>query len=335
MPTSRIHRLSPVALWIAAVLLILASPAGSTAQHASGEARKRCPQGSVAALISGERTCLRARQRCERRLDWQYHQYGFHCHDGRLSRSPAVFEKKVDVGGFRLAISCLGTGSPTVVLESGGGWGDSAWYLVQPKLATTTRVCSYDRAGLEGSDDRVPPGPETADNVVDELHRLLAAARIRPPYVLGGWSIGGFFNRLYAKRYPADVLGLVSVDGTPWGLPGEPFLQPPPFDDMANAAAELLASPGLGARPLVVLTAGVWPPDWLKWARQIALLSTSSILVRADTAGHAIQLDAPALTVEAFRQVLAAVRGGGPLPACSATSLSRLGGTCLDPESFE
>jgi pimeloyl-ACP methyl ester carboxylesterase len=334
MPTRRNHRLL-AALWSTTALLILASPAQSTAEHPSGVAARRCPEGSVAALIAGERTCLRARQRCERRLDWQYHQYGFHCHNGRLSRSPAVFERKVDVGGFRLAISCLGTGSPTVVLESGGGWGDSAWYLLQPRLATTTRVCSYDRAGLEGSDDRVPPGPETAEQVVGELHRLLAGAGIRPPYVLGGWSIGGFFARLYAKRYPTEVLGLVSVDGTPWGLPGEQFVQPPPFDGMADAAAELLASPGLGARPLVVLTAGVWPADWVKWPRQIALLSTSSILVRADNAGHAIQLDAPALTAEAFRQVLAAVRGGGQLPACSATPLPRLGGACLDPESFQ
>jgi hypothetical protein len=71
----------------------------------------------------------------------------------------------------------------------------------------------------------------------------------------------------------------------------------------------------------------------LKWQKQVALLSRSSILVRAENAGHGIQIDAPDLTVEAFRRVIAAVRAGTPLPACTATPLPRLGGTCLDPTS--
>jgi pimeloyl-ACP methyl ester carboxylesterase len=293
--------------------------------------------------------------KCKRALDRQYHRYGFHCHSGRLTKSLAVFERKVDVGGFRLAISCLGTGSPTVVLESGAGWGDSAWYLLQPRVAKTTRVCSYDRAGLEASDDRRPPGPVAAAKVVEELHSLLAGAGISPPYVLGGWSLGGFYNRLYAKRYPDEVLGLVGVDGTPIGLPAEPFLNPPglpPIDLIGGpglpdsyylgaAGAELAAAPDLGARPLVLLTHGNGPQgapadleaQWLKWQKQVARLSTSSILVRAENAGHGIQLDAPDLTAEAFRRVIAAVRAAVPLPACSATRLASLGGTCLDPTS--
>jgi hypothetical protein len=53
---------------------------------------------------------------------------------------------------------------------------------------------------------------------------------------------------------------------------------------------------------------------WVKWQKQVALLSSSSMLVRADTAGHAIQSDAPDLTAEAFRLVIAAVRNRAPLP---------------------
>ena len=210
----------------------------------------------------------------------------------------------------------------------------------------------HDRAGLEASDDRQPRGPVPAAKVVEELHSLLAGAGISPPYVLGGWSLGGFFNRLYAKRYPAEVVGLVGVDGTPIGLPGNEWLNPPGqppidlvggegFSDsfyLAAAGAELAAAPDLGARPLVLLTHGNGPPGaladfealWSKWQQQVARLSTSSILVRADNAGHGIQIDAPDLTAEAFRQVIAAARAGGRLPPCSATSLPRLGGTCLD-----
>jgi Alpha/beta hydrolase family len=354
--TNRIRRLASIGV-AAALLLVLAPTAGSTAQNASAEAQKRCSKGSVAAVIGGKRTCLRAGQTCKRALDRRYHRYGFHCHSDRLVRSnptPPVISRKVDVGGFRLTISCLGTGSPTVVLESGAGWGDSAWYLLQPRVAKTTRVCSYDRAGLEGSDDRPAREPVPAAKVVEELHSLLAGASISPPYVLGGWSLGGFFNRLYAKRYPAEVLGLVMVDGTPIGLPGNEWLNPPgqpPIDliggeglpdsfYLAAAGAELADAPDLGARPLVVLTHGQaqgLPADfealWSKWQKQVARLSKSSILVRADNAGHGIQLDAPALTAEAFGRVIAAVRAGTPLPACAATPLPRLGGTCLDPTS--
>src|SRR5689334_22303717 len=50
----------------------------------------------------------------------------------------------VDVGGYRLHINCTGQGSPTVVVES--GWGDMSaiWGWVQPEVAKTTRVCTYD-----------------------------------------------------------------------------------------------------------------------------------------------------------------------------------------------
>ena len=114
MPTSRFHHLGLAGLWVMAVLLLVLAPtAGSTARDASTVAQKRCPKGSVAAVIGGERTCLRAGQTCKRALDRQYHRHGFHCHTGRLVRSkpaPPVFSRKVDVGGFRLAITCRGNG---------------------------------------------------------------------------------------------------------------------------------------------------------------------------------------------------------------------------------
>ena len=301
--------------------------------------------------------CLKVGQRCKRARDSAYHRYAFHCHNGRLTR-PNAFSMRVNVGGHRLAISCRGRGRPTVILESGAGWPAArAWILLESRVATTTRVCSYDRAGLGESDPRRPPrryNPVPAARVVEELHTLLAGAGIAPPYILGGWSLGGFFNRLYTKRYPAEVVGLVGVDGTPIGLPGNSWLNPPgqpPIDliggpgwpdsyYLAAAGAELAASPDLGSRPLVLLTHRDEPPPpgapadfemlWLQWQKQVARLSTSSMLIRADRAGHGIQLDAPGLTAEAFRQVIAAVRTHTALPPCGATPIPRTGGTCLD-----
>jgi len=343
MPTRRTQRLA--SFGAAAALVLVLAPVGATAREASADARKRCPKGSVPAVIGADRLCLRAGVPCASRLDWQYQRYGSYCNRGRLTKPLATLSRRVDVGGFRLAIWCVGTGSPTVVLESGSGWDDSAWYRLQPRVARTTRVCSYDRAGHDRSDSRSTPGPVAAATVIEELHRLLSGAGISPPYVLGGWSLGVVFNRLYAKRYPVEVLGLVSVDGTPWGLPGEAFPGAPLVDlfragpgspdffYMGEAVAALAASPDLGARPLAVLMAGMWPAEWVRWDKQLARLSTSSILVRADDAGHAVQLDAPDLAAEAFRQVIAAARTGVTLPRCSVTPLPRLGGTCLDPTS--
>jgi hypothetical protein len=70
---------------------------------------------------------------------------------------------------------------------------------------------------------------------------------------------------------------------------------------------------------------------WQIWQKRLALLSTSSLLVRADHSFHAIQFDAPDLTAEALRLVIAAARAKRALPACSATRLPQLSGTCLDP----
>jgi pimeloyl-ACP methyl ester carboxylesterase len=109
----------------------------------------------------------------------------------------------IDVGGRTLHIHCTGSGSPTVVLVAGGGAYAIDWALVQPRIAESSRVCSYDRAGLGWSD----PGPadETVEQTVSDLNRLLQASGERGPVVLVGASIGGIYIRAYQRAYPADV----------------------------------------------------------------------------------------------------------------------------------
>src|SRR2546422_1727822 len=120
--------------------------------------------------------------------------------------------KLVDVGGYRLHISCTGKGSPTVVLIAGGGDFSFDWDLVQPDVSRFTRACSYDRAGLAWSDPG--PTPHTMGQDAYELHTLLKAARIKGPYVLVGHSVGGLIARVYAEQYPDEVAGMVLVDST-------------------------------------------------------------------------------------------------------------------------
>jgi FtsH-binding integral membrane protein len=47
----------------------------------------------------------------------------------------------VDVGGHRLHLYCTGTGSPTVVLEPGGGASSSDFGWIAPVVARDTTVC--------------------------------------------------------------------------------------------------------------------------------------------------------------------------------------------------
>lgn len=118
----------------------------------------------------------------------------------------------VDVGGHRLHIHCSGQGSPTVVLDTGLGMPSTSWVLVQPVVAQWTRVCAYDRAGYGFSDPG--PTPRTSQRIVEELHTLLDRAGERAPYVLAGHSFGGFTIRLFARRFPDQVAGLVLIDAS-------------------------------------------------------------------------------------------------------------------------
>jgi pimeloyl-ACP methyl ester carboxylesterase len=305
-----------------------------------GAALRTCARGAITAQINGKASCLKPGQKCRARFDRQYLRYGLQCVRGRLARSKPIF-RRIDVGGYRLAIRCQGSGSPAVVLESGFDNGGVQWQFVQPKVAETTRVCSYDRAGLGASDPRTPPDPPQAGRVVDELHTLLARADVRAPYVLGGHSLGAFFIRLYTKRYPDQVVGLVTVDGTPVGLSptdvdGTDLVQGQ-FESyyVASANNELASSPSLGARPVIVLTRGrpELSPDvealWLRGQQRVAALSTNSELVRVDNADHDIPDENPGIVAEAIREVVKAARTGTLLPPCTAAALPRLRGTCL------
>jgi pimeloyl-ACP methyl ester carboxylesterase len=116
----------------------------------------------------------------------------------------------VDVGGYRLHINCTGNGSPTVVIEAGLGDWSTGWGYVQPEVAKTTRVCTYDRAGWGWSDPG--PMPRDASQIAKELHTLLQNAKIPGPYVMVGHSLGGLLVRVFTHNNPGEVLGVVLVE---------------------------------------------------------------------------------------------------------------------------
>ena len=122
----------------------------------------------------------------------------------------------VSAGGHRLNLYCMGSGSPTVVFDS--GWEDwaPAWSVVQPRVATFTRACAYDRAGAGFSE--AGPMPRTSMQIADELHTALHNAGISGPFILVGSAFGGDNVRAFADRYMPEVAGLVLVEADPSDL---------------------------------------------------------------------------------------------------------------------
>src|SRR5438874_2476643 len=162
----------------------------------------------------------------------------------------------VDEGGFRLNLNCMGSGSPTVVFDS--GWGDwaPAWSKVQPEIAKWTRACSYDRAGTGFSD--LGPMPRTSVRIAEELRNALHHAGMPGPYILVGSAFGGDNVRTFADMYMDEVAGLVMVDADPDDLEPQTMQEEThrghagiisQLRDCRNAIAEHKPLPVIKSRP--------------------------------------------------------------------------------------
>src|SRR5215510_10736769 len=128
--------------------------------------------------------------------------------------------RTVQAGNVRLNIDCSGSGSPTIILESGMGVPAMSWRNIQSDVAKFSRVCSYDRAGYGWSE--VGPKPRTSQQIAHELRALLDELRLgsttprtvlrAPSWFADRDSFGIFGFRPCAnarffgwtKRYPAS-----------------------------------------------------------------------------------------------------------------------------------
>lgn len=120
--------------------------------------------------------------------------------------------RMINIDGRMLHLNCSGQGRPTVLLEAGLGDSSLVWALVQPKLATTTRVCSYDRSGTAWSHEA---GPQHGlSRAADDLDSLLRISGEHLPYLLVGHSWGGWLITVYARKHLENVAGIVLVDSS-------------------------------------------------------------------------------------------------------------------------
>jgi len=259
-------------------------------------------------------------------------------------------------GGRRLFVECVGSGSPSVVLEAGLGANARSWQDVQAQIGRTTRTCAYDRAGVGSSVAR--PGVHGAREDVDDLRRMLDGAGIDPPYVLVGQSYGGLLVRLFADAHPDTTAGVVLVDAkgrdqmrrelAVWPRSEAPALRRswarPIQDGVDLAAGDALGRrvTSLGDTPLAVITAGTHAADstgmprrveralfglWATMQDELAALSSDHVHVVALRSDHWIQIrrftrgdteidGQPDVVIRAVRAVVQAAREKAHLPPC-------------------
>ena len=119
----------------------------------------------------------------------------------------------------------LRPGQPAVILESGATWPfysnpramyengaprpGYSWVWIQRGLARFTTACWYDRAGSGWSG--LGPYPRERPSQARDLHALLKAAGVPPPYVLAAESSAALDAHVYSGFYPAEVAGLCSL----------------------------------------------------------------------------------------------------------------------------
>lgn len=241
-----------------------------------------------------------------------------------------------DVGGHRLFAQWAGEGPVTVVLESGQGTSSEVWSKVFPELARLTRTFAYDRAGLGKSE--IGKTPRSAKQTLDELVTLLQKTGQRPPYLLVGWSMGGLYTRMFAHRYPGDVVGLLLVDPASentydWivaNKPDLPALEKQYRQEGGGTWEEWKALPQifeasrsawpLPQVPIAIITATDVPPQPHWWdqayrhhftSEQHALVARlgSAPVVVAQGSGHTVPKERPDLVLKEVVKLLASVRG--------------------------
>jgi pimeloyl-ACP methyl ester carboxylesterase len=113
-------------------------------------------------------------------------------------------------GGHKLNLYCVGSGEPVVIFDYGWGGPPTAWEYIQTAIGRRTTACTYDRAGYGFSD--AGPMPRDTSALVTDLHQLLQAAHLKPPYVYVGHSLAGLNGTLFADRYLNQMAGMVLVD---------------------------------------------------------------------------------------------------------------------------
>ncbi len=121
------------------------------------------------------------------------------------------------VDGQLIYFRLLGKGNPTIVFSSGTGFSVDDWIKtgIPKEISKENDVFLYDRLytfnSCKNFNDYMP---NTANDVVNRLRKLLKQEQVNPPYILVGHSFGGLYMLHFAKLHPDEVAGLLLLDAT-------------------------------------------------------------------------------------------------------------------------
>ena len=116
------------------------------------------------------------------------------------------------VGKRTIHWSDHGGEGPPVMIETGAGSLAVSWAGIIPEMTHRGHVYSYDRAGMGwSSPGSLRPAPMDA---ADDLAAVMRTTGEPGPWVLVAHSLGGIYARLFQRRYPELVAGLVLVDSS-------------------------------------------------------------------------------------------------------------------------
>jgi len=272
-----------------------------------------------------------------------------------------------DLGdGRKLYLDCQGTGSPTVFIIPGKGSYAEAWnYVVppddpirsspydiitqaqlrpspdavQPTVAKTTRVCTYDRPNTrpDGADRSTDvPQPHGVQQDVDDVVALINAAELPGPLVFVAHSYGGLILDLLARTHPEMVAGMVMVDGVSEFLPGlgspvqnaawerDSMAPPEPGGEgvlILEAVAAVKDAPPLPQVPAIVLSAdkfaapeALTPENYtlaqIHQANDMLAAALGTTNVVANGSGHNMMLYQPKFVADNIIDIVDQVRQG-------------------------
>jgi pimeloyl-ACP methyl ester carboxylesterase len=258
----------------------------------------------------------------------------------RLNQEIEAVETLVQVGKYRLNFQVIESGSPTILLEAGGGMDSREWNNIAAELARKTgaTIVSYDRAGFGESD--LPETPSDMREEVDWLWQGLQKLKLDKNLVLVGHSFGGWMIRLFASEHPDVVRGMVFVDpftnefvdllGVAY-LDNHPMAGKIPFDTSQpekltriQRALVRMVGDGLGPKmevmrktsvpsgiPVVVITSGLpFLPKteeqeaWRRAHEQLTASIEGATLIIAEKSSHMIPVSQPDLIIEAVMKVI-------------------------------
>jgi pimeloyl-ACP methyl ester carboxylesterase len=141
---------------------------------------------------------------------------------------PGIKIEKDEIVKFNTLIK--GTGSPTIIFESGLGTPLNNWDKIQTSISANYKTISYDRKGL--GESPATDKPRTLDNLVNDLDSLITQNKIDGPIILVGHSLGGHIVRKYQQSFPSKIAGLFLID------PTNEYIYEEVFKQMTQTAAD-------------------------------------------------------------------------------------------------